>query len=42
MFVLTLLVVMLIGSIACLFVIPPFLHKIERTGRVDFYGIKFL
>ena len=40
--VLVLLVVMLIGSIVCMVVIPPFLFKIERTGRVNFFGIKFL
>ncbi|GAC1308731.1 MAG: hypothetical protein NVS2B3_07570 [Vulcanimicrobiaceae bacterium] len=40
--VLVLLVIMLIGSIVSLIVIPPFLFKIERTGRVDFFGIKFL
>ncbi|GAC1303131.1 MAG: hypothetical protein NVSMB19_12910 [Vulcanimicrobiaceae bacterium] len=40
--VLVLLVIMLVGSIVAMFVIPPFLFKIERTGRVDFYGIKFL
>ena len=40
--VLVLLIVMLIGSIIAMLVIPPFLFKIERTGRVNFYGIKFL
>jgi len=40
--VLLLLVVMLLGSIVSLIVIPPFLFKIERTGRIDFFGIKFL
>ena len=40
--VLVLLVIMLIGSIASMIVIPPFLFKIERTGRIDFFGIKFL
>ncbi len=40
--VLVLLIVMLIGSIVSMLVIPPFLFKIERTGRVDFFGIKFL
>ncbi len=42
MVVLTLLVIMLVGSLVCLFVIPPFLGKIEPTGRVNFFGIKFL
>ena len=42
MVVLTLLVVMLVGSLGCLFIIPPFLFKIERTGRVNFFGIRFL
>jgi len=40
--VLVLLVLMLVGSVIATIVIPPFLHKIDRTGRVDFYGIKFL
>ena len=40
--VLVLLVIMLIGSVLCMIVIPPFLFKIERTGRVNFFGIKFL
>ena len=40
--VLVLLIVMLVGSIGAMLVVPPFLHKIERTGRVNFYGIKFL
>jgi hypothetical protein len=40
--VLTLLVIMLVGSLVSLFVIPPFLAKIEPTGRVNFFGIKFL
>ncbi len=42
MFVLIFLVVMLVGSAIATFVIPPFLFKIERTGRVNFFGIKFL
>ncbi len=42
MAVLTILIVMLVGSIGCLFIIPPFLLKIEPTGRVNFFGIKFL
>ena len=37
-----LLVIMLVGGLACTFLIPPFLHKIEPTGRVNFFGIKFL
>lgn len=40
--VLVLLVIMLVGSVIAMFVVPPFLFKIERTGRVDFYGFKFL
>lgn len=40
--VLILMVVMLVGSIISMLVIPPFLFKIERTGRVNFFGIKFL
>ncbi len=42
MVVLDILIAMLVGSVVCMFVIPPFLFKIERTGRVDFFGIKFL
>jgi predicted RND superfamily exporter protein len=41
-FVLVVLVVMAVGSIVSLIVVPPFLYKIERTGRVNFFGIKFL
>jgi hypothetical protein len=33
---------MLIGSIAATFIVPPFLDKIERTGSVNFFGIRFL
>ena len=40
--VLVVLVVMLVGSIGAMLVVPPFLNKIEPTGRVNFYGIKFL
>ncbi len=40
--VLAILVLMLVGSVIALFIVPPFLYKIERTGRVDFFGIKFL
>lgn len=40
--VLVLLIIMLVGSVISLLVVPPFLFKIERTGRVDFFGIKFL
>ncbi|GAC1397408.1 MAG: hypothetical protein NVS2B8_08430 [Vulcanimicrobiaceae bacterium] len=40
--VLVLLMLMLVGSVVAMIVVPPFLHKIEPTGRVDFYGIKFL
>jgi hypothetical protein len=40
--VLVFLVIMLVGSVIAMFVVPPFLFKIERTGRVDFYGFKFL
>lgn len=40
--VLVLLIVMLVGSVIAMLVVPPFLHKIEPTGRVDFFGIKFL
>jgi len=41
MAVLTILIIMLVGSLAATFVIPPFLYRIERTGRVDFFGIRF-
>ncbi len=40
--VLVLLLIMLVGSVIAMFVVPPFLFKIERTGRVEFYGFKFL
>ncbi len=40
--VLVLLVIMLVGSVAAMIIVPPFLFKIERTGRVNFFGIKFL
>jgi hypothetical protein len=40
--VLVILLIMLAGSIVCLFVIPPFLSKIEPSGRVNFFGIPFL
>ena len=40
--VLVLLVVMLVGSIGAMLLVPPFLHRIGPTGRVDFFGIKFL
>ncbi len=33
---------MLIGSIGAMLIVPPFLHIIERTGSVNFYGITFL
>ena len=41
MVVLILLVVMLAGTLGSLLIIPPYLHKIDRNGRVDFFGIKF-
>jgi hypothetical protein len=40
--VLAILVVMLVGSIGAVFVVPPFLDKIEPSGRVNFFGIPFL
>jgi hypothetical protein len=40
--VLTILVVMLLGSLVSLFVIPPFLFRIKDSGEVDVFGIKFL
>jgi hypothetical protein len=42
MVVLIILIVMLVGSIVSLLVVPPFLFKIEPSGRVNFFGIKFL
>ena len=41
MVVVTLLIIMLVGSLASTFLIPPFLAKIDRTGQVNFFGIKF-
>jgi hypothetical protein len=40
--VLIILLVMLAGSVISLFVIPPYLNRIEPSGRVNFFGIKFL
>ncbi len=40
--VLLILVVMLGGSVVSLIIIPPYLFKIEPSGRVNFLGIKFL
>ena len=40
--VLAILVIMLLGSIACLFIVPPFLARIENSGEVNVFGIKFL
>ncbi len=40
--VLVILVIMAVGSLACLFVIPPFLFQIKDSGEVDVFGIKFL
>ncbi len=40
--VLGILVVMLAGSIVSLLIVPPFLFKIEPSGRVNFFGIPFL
>lgn len=40
--VLVLLIIMLVGSVVAMLVVPPFLFKIERTGRINFFGIKFL
>jgi predicted RND superfamily exporter protein len=40
-FVLIILVVMALGSVVALAVVPPFLNKIEPSGRVNFFGIKF-
>ncbi len=39
--VLGFLVALLLGSIGGMILIPPFLFKIDRTGRVNFFGIKF-
>jgi len=39
--VLVLLIVILVGSVGGMFVIPPYLAKIDRTGRVNFFGIRF-
>ena len=41
MVVLILLVVMLVGSVGSMLVIPPFLHKLDRNGQVELFGIKF-
>ncbi len=41
-FVLIILVVMAVGSLVCLFVVPPFLFQIKDSGEVDVFGIKFL
>lgn len=41
-FVLVVLVVMAVGSIGALIVVPPYLNRIEPSGRVNFFGIKFL
>jgi hypothetical protein len=41
-FVLVILVVMAVGSLVCLFVIPPFLFQIKDSGEVNVFGIKFL
>jgi predicted RND superfamily exporter protein len=40
--VLIILLVMLVGSVACAFIVPPFLNKIEPSGRVNVFGIRFL
>jgi hypothetical protein len=40
--VLGILIVMLVGSIISLLIVPPFLFKIEPSGRVNFFGIPFL
>jgi hypothetical protein len=40
--VLAILIIMLAGSIVSLVVVPPFLSKIEPSGRVNFFGIPFL
>jgi hypothetical protein len=39
--VLTILIIMLAGSIVATFLVPPFLFKIQRTGEVNFFGIRF-
>jgi len=41
-FVLIILVVMAVGSLVCLFVVPPFLFQIKDSGEVNVFGIKFL
>ncbi len=42
MLVLIFLIVTLVGSMIATLVVPPFLKKIEPSGRVNFFGIKFL
>ena len=39
--VLVILVIMLLGSLAATFVVPPFLARIDRRGEVNFFGIRF-
>ncbi len=39
--VLVILLIMLLGSAAATFIIPPYLARIDRTGEVNFFGIKF-
>jgi hypothetical protein len=40
--VLAFLVIMAVGSIGAALVVPPYLRRIEPSGRVNFFGIKFL
>ena len=39
--VLVILVLMLLGSATATFLVPPFLSRIDRTGSVNFFGIRF-
>jgi hypothetical protein len=39
--VMAFLIIMLVGSLASTFLIPPFLAKIDRTGQVNFFGVRF-
>jgi hypothetical protein len=36
--VLVILIVMAVGSVACFFVMPPLLDRIDRTGKVGIFG----
>ncbi len=41
MVVLAFLIIMLVGSLAATFIVPPYLFRIDRTGQVNFFGIRF-